>query len=96
LIAYISEIQKCFQEHINNLNWKWQTLLSNAKKEKFYYLYKDSDSLSEKKEEYNKCIVEDIILNYEDVNSRNYKKLQQNIIKLEYEVQNFLDSLRES
>jgi len=48
----------------------------------------------ERKEEYNKCIVEDTILNYEHVNSRNYKKLQQDVIKLEYEVQNFLDSLR--
>jgi len=95
LIAYISEIQKYFQEHINNLNWKWQTFLSNTEKEKFYYyLCKDSDSLSERKQEYNKCIVENTILNYEDANSRNYKKLQQDVIKLEYEVQNFLDSLR--
>ncbi|KAG5325635.1 TBC31 protein, partial [Pseudoatta argentina] len=93
--ARINEVQKCFQEHINNLNGKWQTLLPYAEKEKFcFHLYKNSDKKSKRKQECNNCkIVEEIISN-EDANSRNYKKLQQDVTKLECEVQNFLDSLR--
>ncbi|KYM96803.1 PREDICTED: TBC1 domain family member 31 [Cyphomyrmex costatus] len=92
----LNEVQKCFQKHINNFNWKWQTLFSNTEREKLCcHLCKNSDKKFEKKEECNKCkIVEEIISDYEDTNSRNYKKLQQDITKLEYEVQNFLDSLR--
>lgn len=92
----INEVQKCFQEHVNNLNWKWHSLLPNTEKEKFcYHLYKDSDSLSGRKQECNKCkLVEDIISNYEAADSKNYKKLQQDVTMLEYEVQSFLDLLR--
>ncbi|XP_011156483.1 TBC1 domain family member 31 [Solenopsis invicta] len=91
----INEVQKCFQEHFNNLNWKVQTLLSNREKGKFCcHSYKDLDSLYERKQEYNKCkTVEDAVSNFEDANSRNYKKLQQDVTKLEYEVQSFLNSL---
>ncbi|XP_071578389.1 TBC1 domain family member 31 isoform X2 [Temnothorax nylanderi] len=89
----LNEVQKCFQEHISNLKWK---LLPNAEKEKFcYHLYKDLDSLSERKQECNKCkVVEDIISNLEDANSKNYKKLQRDVTMLEYEVQSFLNSLK--
>lgn len=70
-------------------------MLPYTEKEKFcFHLYKNSDKKSERKQEYNNCkIVEEIVSN-EDANSRNYKKLQQDVTKLECEVQNFLDSLR--
>ncbi|KYN40726.1 WD repeat-containing protein 67 [Trachymyrmex septentrionalis] len=93
--ARINEVQKCFQEHINNLNWKWQTLLPYAEKEKFcFHLYTNSDKKSERKQECNNCKIGEEIISNEDANSRNYKKLQQDVTKLECEVQNFLDSLR--
>lgn len=94
MVAFILEVQKCFQEHGSNLNWKLHTWLPNAGKEKFcYHLCKDPDSLFERIQQCNKCkIAEDRISNFENVNSGNYKKLQQDVTKLEYEVQSFLDS----
>ncbi|XP_012527193.1 TBC1 domain family member 31 [Monomorium pharaonis] len=91
----MSEVQKCYQEHFSNLNWQMQTLPLNAEEEKFcYHLYEDFNSLSERKRECDKCkIVEDTISNFENTNLRNYKKLQQDVTKLEYEVQSFLTSL---
>lgn len=69
-------------------------MLPSAEKEKFYYyLYKDPDLLLERKQECNKCEIVDVISNFENANSRNYKKLQQDVTKLENEVQSFLDSL---
>lgn len=71
-------------------------MLPNAEKEKFCCrLYRDPESFFEKKQECNKCnIIEDTISNSKDANTKNYKKLQQDVTKLEYEVQSFLDSLR--
>jgi len=85
----MNEVQKCFQKHISNLNWKLEKL-SNAEKDHRYHLYKNSDLQSERIQEYDKCkIAENIISNFEDTDSRNYKKLQHDVTKLEYEVQSF-------
>ncbi|XP_077260000.1 TBC1 domain family member 31 isoform X2 [Temnothorax americanus] len=82
----LSEAQKCFREHISNLKWN---VLPNAGKEKFCrHSYKDLDSLSERKQECNRYKI------VEDVDSKNYKKLQRDVTMLEYEVQSFLNSLK--
>jgi hypothetical protein len=75
-------------------------LLSDAKRKKFYHhLYKDTnDSQSEMVQEYNKY--KDMKNGNNILNSglntelNNYEKLQRDVTKLEYEVQNFLDLLR--
>ncbi|KAL6259911.1 hypothetical protein P5V15_009822 [Pogonomyrmex californicus] len=86
----MNEVQKCFQDHVNDLNCEWETFLPNIEKDQFrYHLCKNSDLPIEKMQ---KC--KDIIPNFEDTNSKNYKKLQQDVTKLEYEVENFLDSLK--
>jgi len=73
--------------------------LSDAKRKKFdHHLYKDTNDLqSEMIQEYNKY--KDMkngnnILNSGYTELNNYEKLQRDVTKLEYEVQNFLDLLR--
>ncbi|XP_071636419.1 TBC1 domain family member 31 [Temnothorax longispinosus] len=81
----LNEVQKCFQDHVSNFKWN---VLPNAEKEKFcHHSYKDLDSLSERKQECNRYKI------VEDVNSKNYKKLQRDVTMLEYEVLRFLNSL---
>ncbi|KMQ96654.1 wd repeat-containing protein 67-like protein [Lasius niger] len=92
-----NQVQKCFQEHISNLDWNFEKFLPNVGIAKSYcHLYKDIDNLHlEKIQECNKCkIMKDRLSNFEDSKSKNYEKLQQDVTKLEYEVQSFLDSLR--
>ncbi|GAB1858995.1 WD repeat-containing protein 67 [Camponotus japonicus] len=93
--ARLNEIQKCFQEYINNLDWNFDKFTPDARIGKSYcHLCKNNDDL-EKIQECNKCkIKDDSISNSEDSKSKNHEKLQQDVIKLEYEVQSFLDSLR--
>ncbi|XP_070163117.1 TBC1 domain family member 31 isoform X2 [Polyergus mexicanus] len=88
-------VQKCFQEHISNLDWNCDKFTPNARIGKSY-LYKNIDNLHlEKIQECNKCkITDDRLSNLEDSKPRNYEKLQQDVTKLEYEVQSFLGSLR--
>jgi len=73
--------------------------LSDTKRKEFYHdLYKDiNNSQSGMIQEYNKH--KDMkngnnILNSGYIELNNYKKLQQDVTKLQYEVQHFLDLLR--
>lgn len=88
-------MQKCSQDYINNLDWNFDKFIPDARIGKSYcHLYQNIDNL-EKIQECNKCkIKDDRISNFEDSKTKNYEKLQQDVIKLEYEVQSFLDSLR--
>ncbi|XP_072760455.1 TBC1 domain family member 31 [Anoplolepis gracilipes] len=93
----LNEVQKCFEEHISNLDWNFDKFIPNTKLEKSYgHLYKNIDNLHlEKLQEYNKCkITDNTLTNFEDSKSKNYEKLQQDVTRLEYEIQSFLDSLR--
>lgn len=93
-MLFISEVQKCFQEYINNY-CNFEKFLPNVGIGN-RHLYKDIDNLQlEKIQECNKCkIMKDGFSNFKDGKSKNYEKLQQDVTKLEYEVQSFLDSLR--
>ncbi|XP_029156000.1 TBC1 domain family member 31 [Nylanderia fulva] len=90
----LNEVQKCFQEYIN-LNGNFEKFLPNVGRGKCHS-YKDIENLQLKKiQECNKCkITKDGLSNFEDSKSKNCEKLQQDVTKLEYEVQSFLDSLR--
>lgn len=97
MIACIPEVQKCFQQHISNLDWNFDKFTSNTRIGKSYcHLCNNIDNLHlEKIQECNKCkITDDNLSNFENNKPKNYEKLQQDVTKLEYEVQSFLDSLR--
>ncbi|EZA61606.1 WD repeat-containing protein [Ooceraea biroi] len=88
----LDEVQKFFQERsITNLDWKLEKLLSDAERKRFYCQHSCEEPL-EMIRECNKR--KSKILDFECIKPSNYEKLQQDVTKLEYEVQNFLDSLR--
>lgn len=72
--------QKCTQKH-NKLHYQ--------------HLQEDSDSQLRGTRTYIKCkSAKDGTLNFQDVEPKNYEKLQQDVTKLEYEVLSFLDALK--
>lgn len=94
---YLSEIQKCFQKHVGNLDWKFKDVPTEGK-EKLWcqHLYKDPDMRSEAIQTCDayKDAADAIANLKKDSKSNNYQELRRDVTKLEYEVQSFLDSLR--